>query len=333
MNPLLRSIYGALVGDAAGAPLEFYGGGPITPDVVAMALSMPGGGRLKVGPGQITDDGELTLTLWQSLHQPGMDMVWNILRGYADWYDSYPFDIGRTCSLAFETYSRLPNTGSYDLIQLEQEIASFNRTSEANGALMRATAIATWAVEQGETVEEAVGLARADARLSHPNPVCQDANALYVMAVYLLLQGRAPADVLQEVEAYVDRMQSSAITLSPSVVQWFREASTMNDLSAMNAAVNIGHVRWAFTMAFYFLRHPEISFEEALQTVLLKGGDTDTNAAIVGGMVATYQPIPDAMLAAVMSFDAPDAGRRRQGGHSGRMRPAAYCPKYVLKME
>lgn len=62
----MNSILGACVGDAAGATLEFYHG-PISEEVALKSMRMPGGGSLGVGPGQITDDGELTITLWQAL--------------------------------------------------------------------------------------------------------------------------------------------------------------------------------------------------------------------------------------------------------------------------
>lgn len=54
------ALLGACVGDAAGAYLEFIGHVPSRSEV-ERALSMPGGGIWGVAPGQITDDGELTL--------------------------------------------------------------------------------------------------------------------------------------------------------------------------------------------------------------------------------------------------------------------------------
>ncbi len=53
-------LLGALVGDALGAVLEFQR--LIGEKEVQNACTMPGGGVHKVGPGQITDDGELTLS-------------------------------------------------------------------------------------------------------------------------------------------------------------------------------------------------------------------------------------------------------------------------------
>lgn len=43
----------------------------------------------------------------------------------------------------------------------------------------------------------------------------------------------------------------------------------------------------AFTYAFYFL-NKAISYEEAIRETLYLNGDTDTNAAIVGGLLGAY---------------------------------------------
>lgn len=319
----MNSLYGALVGDAAGATLEFYTEGPLTEEVVQRAMRMPGGGSLRVGPGQITDDGELTLTLLRSLsatddHASERNRVDEIIRGYAAWYESMPFDIGRTCSLAFDELASLGDPSMYSLQEIETTIAEWNQTSEANGALMRASAIATWGALHHVPFESVLRLAKQDARLSHPSTVCQEVNAVYVFAVCRLLCGIPPPMVLQETAAYVDQQVTSE-----RVKHWFHHESL--DIQGLIVTEQCGHVRWAFVMAFYFLRHPEIRFEEAIAQVLLKGGDTDTNAAIVGGMVGAYQSVPVWMLGPVMGFDATTCT-----GRHGRRRPRAYCPKYVL---
>jgi hypothetical protein len=49
LDHVLGCLVGGMVGDAAGATLEFCNG--ITDDDVERALAMPGGGHLNVGPG------------------------------------------------------------------------------------------------------------------------------------------------------------------------------------------------------------------------------------------------------------------------------------------
>lgn len=326
-----RAILGALVGDAVGAVLEFSDG-PISEERVKWALSYPGGGPHHVGSGQITDDGEVTIALWRALNsaefpRPMCVLDGNgkgepirvecLMRSYADWLYSVPFDIGFACHNAFDCYLDMIH-GSLSLSECTKTIHSLNARSEANGALMRATAIASYVdvQYQGNPIV-AVEIARQDALLSHPSIVCQEVNMIYVYVLVYLLQG-APSE---EILSRLDKFMKKNIT-SETVHKWFYEESL--DISEMDCTKQQGHVRWSFVMAMYFLRHPEIGFEEALIMVLKKGGDTDTNACIVGGLVACYQEIPKRLSAPVLAFDATQERR----GH--RWRPAEYCVRYVF---
>jgi ADP-ribosylglycohydrolase len=61
----------------------------------------------------------------------------------------------------------------------------------------------------------------------------------------------------------------------------------------------------AFVWAFYYLKN-EITYSEALKDILLQGGDTDTNAAIVGGLLgAAYglSALAKHQIDAVLKFD------------------------------
>jgi ADP-ribosylglycohydrolase len=316
----MNSILGALVGDAAGATLEFCHR-DITEEMALKAMRMPGGGSIRVGPGQITDDGELTLTLWRALNSfdtSNMVPILTLMKGYNDWYESCPFDIGRTCSLAFETYYDFFKGKNVLTLQgCKDVIKNLNEGSEANGALMRATAIATWAVKSYIDVVTAVECAKEDARLSHPSIVCQEVNAIYVYAIYHILLGRPLKDVLESTNNFV-----SNSFISDKVKQWYFEESL--DIAELDATKQIGHVRWGFVLAMYFLRHPEISYEEAIKITLMKGGDTDTNAAIVGGLVGAYHKIPEYMLRPVLDFDCTaDSSKHHK-------RPTEYSVKSVI---
>jgi hypothetical protein len=59
-----------------------------------------------------------------------------------------------------------------------------------------------------------------------------------------------------------------------------------------------------------------LPFEEALRQVLLLGGDTDTNAAIVGGLLGAYwgaEGIPDGLKGPVLARCSSSAGIKRPG--------------------
>lgn len=312
-------MLGALVGDAAGATLEFCNK-TITEEMALKAMTMPGGGSLRVGPGQITDDGELTLTLWTSLNSANPDNILiTLIKGYAEWYESIPFDIGRTCRFAFETYSALTknysNQNKTTIKQCEDIIKNLNDGSEANGALMRATAIATWIAKNQETdIYTSLEIAKEDAKLSHPNIVCQEVNIIYVFAIVHLLRHINPYETLKLTDNFV----STHIT-SDKVKLWYFKESL--DIDTLICTAQPGHLRWGFVMAMFFLRNPHISFEEVIKITLMKGGDTDTNAAIVGGLVGAYQNIPEYMLNPVLTFDCTK---------QKHIRPECYSVKNVI---
>ena len=302
---LMQSIVGACVGDAAGSYLEFKRGG-INEDSVKKAMTMPGGGCHNTGPGQITDDGELTLALWNALqghiHQgDNAGVLESIIKGYARWFESMPFDIGMTCSLGFEQLSKAVKKGlkEENIVNAFYNIQKLNFKSEANGALMRATAIATYYVHLPEEVVDVRSietLAKQDALCSHCSHVCQEVNAIYVLAVYYLLRGLNPDIVLDKVSDYVKHH-----VREETVKHWFFVESM--DIRMLNCTFQAGHVRYGFVLAMHFLRNSKIGYEEAIRTTLLKGGDSDTNACIVGGLVACYHPIPAYMWKPVLKFD------------------------------
>lgn len=320
-----RTIWGALVGDACGATLEFYDD-DITEAVAIRAMSMCGGGSLRVGPGQITDDGELTLTLWNILREKvpvhGISLR-DVAKAYVEWYESFPFDIGRTCSLAFDALSTWVEDDEKDMTNVLRTIASMSSRSEANGAMMRVTPIAAWWASHPvsvdgiicieETATHAAAAASMDAQLSHPGHVTRSANALYVYALTLLLLGCDTQDTIQRVELMA---RDNGTIIRSWVEESKGEWNTLSD-----ARMLIGHVRHAFVSALWFLRRPEIGYADAIYRMLQRGGDTDTNAAIVGGMVACYQPIPECMKNAVAHFDCIT---------SGRPRPKEYGVKYQM---
>ncbi|MDO9250812.1 MAG: ADP-ribosylglycohydrolase family protein [Hydrogenophaga sp.] len=295
-------LLGAFIGDSAGARLEFLGRRPSEQEI-ADALAMKGGGVLRVAPGQVTDDGELTLALARALVGEYRFPREKVAINYRAWLTSRPFDVGHA------TYASLSGA-----VQLKEAVAdavarsatTHNIDSKANGALMRASALGVWATRV--TQEEAAMAACADTKLTHPNLSCQGASAAYVVAIrHLLLH---PGD---SVGAFA---QAREVLVSGQAGVGFDEAVSWLD-DAQGGALPTGYpmagfVRIAFTHAFHHLLQ-ETSFAEALPQVLACGGDTDTNACIVGGLVGArvgIQGIPEPMTRAVVECDT-QKGRPR----------------------
>jgi ADP-ribosyl-[dinitrogen reductase] hydrolase len=144
--------------------------------------------------------------------------------------------------------------------------------------------------------EDAANAARGDARLSHPNPSCLHANAAYVVAVRHLVLNTGDS-------RGASRAASAALNDegAEEARSWLGEAETG---SRPPYHPNAGFVRIAFTHAFRHLK-AETPYVEALRETLT-GGDTDTNACIVGGLLGALHGedgIPQPMRAAVLTCD------------------------------
>jgi len=304
LNHAWGAFVGACVGDAAGALIEGMRA-PIPDRAVDDCLKFVGGGPHNIDPGAVTDDGELTCAALHALYDysPDFEIPHDVLaEHYRDWAYSAPFDMGYTCRSAFRVPRNIPGEG---LGERMRGLAAENAIcvkSEANGALMRASALGVWVAASAEGGTENLSrLARevawADATLSHPHRVCVEASTLYVLAVAYLI--RNPGDGLGALAAVEAEIQNHCTS---DVVDWYY---TGMNLDKDNFGANGGHVKHAFRAAFYHLRRRSTA-EEAFRDVLRRGGDTDTNACIVGGLLGAlhgYDLIPDHLKGKVLTFD------------------------------
>ena len=292
------SIYGVLVGDAVGAFLEFRK--KITGDMVDEAFTLPGGGAHHLNPGQITDDGELTLGLWWLLSRKGVDPSTHeceseTLRLLARWYKSDPFDIGNTTETAC-VYAGQYVRGQLTFEGALAQIALYNAESEANGALMRIAPIAQWASIHGMSPAVAAQCARRQALLSHPSPVCQEANAVYTYLAVSLLNGMTRDRALRSTREYAQSCRTT-------VRHWYMDALAAKAWAqGLTPRHNIGHVKHAFMLAVQALVL-NLDYVSAIRETIALGGDTDTNAAIVGGLVGIVEPIPTELLNGVLQCE------------------------------
>jgi ADP-ribosyl-[dinitrogen reductase] hydrolase len=146
--------------------------------------------------------------------------------------------------------------------------------------------------------------AQKDASLTHPHPVCLQANALFAMAIADAIgTGKGAPEIYDQFKKWAVEMRIEA-PLRKVIV----DASTSPPANYLQQQ---GWVLIAFQNALWQLLHAA-SLEEGVVHTVMRGGDTDTNATIAG-----------ALLGAVYGLDAipaqwrdkllncrPEAGRR-----------------------
>lgn len=139
---------------------------------------------------------------------------------------------------------------------------------------MRITPMAVWGSQlSNEDLYKAVHL---QTYFTHSNKVAIDSAYLYCLAIKMILNGVNDGQyVYSEIKKEAKRLNMKTIT------EWFKELDR-HELPI--ATSKIGWLKIAFLYSFYYLKQNS-DYEFALRDILLKGGDTDTNAAIVCGMI------------------------------------------------
>jgi ADP-ribosylglycohydrolase len=281
-------LLGQIAGDSLGSLVEFQSAEAIRQRYPGGVRTLADGGTWNTIAGQPTDDSELALALARTIvFSNGYDVeaaAW----AYGYWYASSPFDVGATTARALRAVSaarspgggaRNPGPQSPDRGALRGLAAlaasAANAESQANGSLMRVSPLGIWghALDPEALAEHA----RADSRLTHPNVVCQEACAAFVLGIAFAAEsGAAPTAVYEHVVAWARRA-----CRAPSVLDALLAAK---DAPPADYLRNAGWVLVALQNAFYQLLHAP-SLEEGVVATVTAGGDTDTNGAIAGALL------------------------------------------------
>ena len=284
-------LLGQLAGDSLGSLVEFQSSSRIAekyPDGVRL---LEDGGTWSTIAGQPTDDSELALMLARSILKEGTYDQESTAQAYAYWYKSGPFDIGTTTTTALSAAAEALEAGGS---AAKAAMKSADNKSQANGALMRVSPLGIiGAVTPREKLE---AWARADALLTHPHPVCQEANVLFTAALSLAIStGKSPEEIYAATVESAEHMDADTKLLEA--------LHAANDGPPGDFSTHQGWVLIAFQNAFHRLLHSK-SLEAGVVNTVMCGGDTDTNAAIAGALLgATHgrEAMPEQWLDRILT--------------------------------
>lgn len=294
------SLLGQLVGDALGSLVEFQTSDEIKRNFPQGVRELANGGTWDTLAGQCTDDSEMALALARTLVKHGTYVREKAFNAYACWLNSNPFDCGTTIA------SALRGRPDYN--------------SQANGALMRVSPLGIFGASHDRKQLEV--WARQDAALTHPNPVCQQANVLFACAIaHAVKTGPSRQMLYQDVVRWADEL-----SVDPALWDVVRLAAEVPPPDFIRRQ---GWVLTALHNALWQLQHA-LSFEAAVTDTVSCGGDTDTNGAVCGallGAVCGIDGIPVRWVKQVVAC-RPEAGRP----HVHRPRPACYWPVDAMEL-
>ena len=261
-------IYGLLVGDALGVPYEFMR--PEEIGEVAWGKPTP-----RARPGTWSDDGSLALALLDSVRSVGFDTD-DQARRFLNWADAGAytpngegkFDIGNATAAAFARLRR----------GVPAEEAGADPDSQGNGSLMRILPIAL--VDPPNDAAELIDRAHRSSAVTHGAPECLAACAVYVLVARRLADGEpdrpfALAAAFEDVEADYDRRGDPALLAALELLRGYTERRGR------------GWVIDSFWSAWDAFAGHE-SYRDGVVAAAEYGRDTDTTAAIAGGLAGVY---------------------------------------------
>ncbi|SDY30674.1 ADP-ribosyl-[dinitrogen reductase] hydrolase [Modestobacter sp. DSM 44400] len=258
------ALIGSAVGDALGAPFEFGPPGAFTArfPLPARGLATEMCGAPGREPGEFTDDTQLALLLGTSLvERGGLDEA-DVFARFQTWARADPSDIGSRTRAVLG--SGLPWQAA------AAEHAARSGHAAGNGSLMRTAPAAIRFARDGRRAT--MDAARRISVLTHGDLAAGEGCAVFSELVRIALDGRDPLAAVPEALALVspDHRGRWSTVLAPD---WTPDRATEPN----------GAVRPTLGSAVWALRHGR-DFASTLRLVIDLGGDTDTVAAVAGGL-------------------------------------------------
>ena len=246
------AFIGLAVGDSLGAPVEFM----TTHEIKArygILNELVGGGWLRLKPGQVTDDTQMSLCIARAIIAANGWSLRGIADNFAQWMKSKPIDVGDTCRKGIRNY----------MLKGEME-APYNQWGAGNGACMRMLPVALFSLGDNDLL---AGCALEQAHLTHNNNLSDAACIFFGRLLHLALTGHSKTMLRSELEGLFTHYEN--FRFEP-----YRGLATGYVVDTMQ------------TVFHYFFS--TVDFENCLIGVINQGGDADTTGAIVGMLAGAH---------------------------------------------
>ncbi|MCM2371420.1 ADP-ribosylglycohydrolase family protein [Aporhodopirellula aestuarii] len=281
-HAIVGCLLGTAVGDALGLPYE-----GLSPNRAHGLLGPPDRYRFCFGRGMISDDTEHTCMVAQSLIESGND-VNEFTRRFARrlrwWILAFPAGVGKATALSgFRLWlgAKLP-TPSATHGSLTDTCGVF---SAGNGPAMRATIFGA-AIGDREVL---LAMVRASTRLTHTDPKAEF-GAVTVALAARESRKSGPINANLWLQTIVDTIGEQGVEFSELLSQAVQSATSGEPTQRFAESLGLGNGVTGYTyhtvpVAIHaWLSNPK-DFRRAVTTTIRCGGDADTTAAIVGGIV------------------------------------------------
>lgn len=268
---ILGGLYGSLVGDALGVPVEFASREARERDPVT---GMRAYGVHHQPAGTWSDDGSLLLCSAESLVEKGFDPQ-DMSERFLQWFNfghwgahGLVFDIGNATSCALNRIS----LGTPAL-----EAGGQSQYDNGNGSLMRILPVVLASLQ----TEEDIFVSRLEeaSAITHGHARSKMACVFFGLAVRELMKGKEPPDAIRLAQGIFGRLYADS-----------EELGTFRDLLRSDLAsqpeIHIhsgGYVMETLTASLWCLLTTN-NFSDCVLKAVNLGSDTDTTGCVAGGL-------------------------------------------------
>lgn len=235
---------------------------------------------------KITYISEMELSAFNALiNRNNNNYIECVCNEYIEWYKSEPINIDET-------------------IIFSENI----NNNENNKSLMRCAYIPLCFYKYDN--DYIYNIAINDCKLTHNNEIVCEITGIYcVLLKELIINDKSRREIIEIIYNYIK---------SDKIKIWFNDSKSLDNINCNN---NIKHIKHSFMLCIYFLyNYNKYTFEDMIKTIIIKGGDINTNCKIVGNMygcIRGFSDIPHYMFLPVINNE--------------NNRPKKYIPKFMLR--
>ena len=283
-NMWKSGIWGVIVGDALGCPVQFETRAQVA---CAPVTGMIGYRTFNMPVGTWTDDSALTLALLESIQRVGTIDLVDIADNFVAWLEDgkftpfgFSFDIGRGTMNAIQKYEE-----THDPFNCGGKAPSDN----GNGSIMRIMPVVLYCIGRGLPDNAAIDTVHYVSGLTHGHIRAKIACGLYYFMAKHIVNGTG--ELIDRLQAGLDE----GLAFYHSAMSDWHELTyfaRLKDLYTFKK-VSEGYIRTTgyvvdtIEAAVWGLITTN-SLKEALLKIVNLGGDTDSIAAVAGGLAGLY---------------------------------------------
>ena len=286
LNKIKGAFFGVAIGDAVGVPFEFFSREEMS---LKPASDMIGHGTHNQPIGTWSDDSSLTFCLAEALANNGYDLTsisfnFHMWKNTAYWSArGEVFDIGVTTSIAISRLlAILDNEEDDDLKMLKYQ--SFE-DENGNGSLMRIIPMLFYIF--GKPISQQFEMIWEVSALTHRHIRAAMSCLIYLKFAEKLLEGKGTNTSYLEMRKEIIEFWND-IDFSESESMHFKRL-IQKDIRKVNIddLKSGGYVIEVLESSIWFFLNSS-SYKEAILSIINIGHDTDTSAAIAGGLAGIY---------------------------------------------